>query len=231
MAIPARNEQASISECVASIDVAAGNVDVPVQIVVAADICNDRTTERALGTPLVAASLTVLEGRWGRAGAARAAAVAYALEHDSRAIDTLWVANTDADTVVPSDWLERQFALGHEYSAVAGIVALDATRTCPNVYAGFASSYQLDGDTHPHVHGANLGVRGDIYAEIGGWCPTVTVGEDHGLWERLLLAGVPVIQTTALHVSTSARIHSRVEGGFATNLRALATAALDPHTV
>jgi hypothetical protein len=35
--------------------------------------------------------------------------------------------------------------------------------------------------THPHVHGANLGIRADAYSDAGGW-NDLTVAEDHCLW-------------------------------------------------
>ena len=45
----------------------------------------------------------------------------------------------------------------------------------------FRMTYQINTDgTHPHVHGANLGMRADAYLAAGGWNPLPTA-EDHDL--------------------------------------------------
>ncbi len=133
----------------------------------------------------------------------------------------MWIANTDADTVVRPDWLREQLRLARSHSAVAGVVELDPVRTPARLLERFRTSYQLNGARHPHVHGANLGVRADAYLQAGGWSLQTRVGEDHGLWNRLVADQHPVIQSTHVRVVTSARTTSRVEGGFATQLRSL----------
>jgi hypothetical protein len=116
------------------------------------------------------------------------------------------------------------------FDAVAGVVALDPRTVTPDLMRGFRSTYVVEGATHSHVHGANLGIRASAYSAAGGWCPFTVVGEDHGLWNRLEATGAATRQCTDLRVVTSGRITSRVEGGFATDLRALRRAAATAHT-
>lgn len=220
VAVPARDESATITDCLRSIDRAAMRVQVPVTITVAADSCSDDTVDRARSARPACAELMIVEGSWGRAGAARAAAVDRALR---RRVDLsgTWIANTDADCVVPPDWLVTQLAMGGSVAAVAGVVGLDPSVTPAPLVAAFLRSYPVDGDRHDHVHGANFGLRADAYAAAGGWCTHIVVGEDHALWRAIRAGEFAVAQTTALRVSTSARRHSRVDGGFATDLSRL----------
>lgn len=217
VAVPARDEQSRIAACLASIDRAATRVSAPVTISLAADSCCDETVRVARAVPLQRARLAVVEGAWGRAGAARAAAVAHALDQLDRDA-ACWIANTDADCRVPDDWLAVQLRCSRAAAAVAGVVALDPATTPAHLLIAFRRSYRVDGDRHRHVHGANLGVWADAYRVAGGWCTRTVVGEDHALWDAVRAGGRPVTQTATLTVVTSGRTQSRVDGGFATDL-------------
>lgn len=231
VAVPAHDEEQSIPDCIRSIDVAAGMLQqrfgVAVSLVVAADACTDATVARALSTPLEAIRrCDVISGVWHSAGAARSAAVAVGIANTRVPLDRVWIANTDADCAVSDDWLVSQLILAETHKAVAGIVDLDPCTTPALLIDLFRAAYVLDGDSHLHVHAANLGLRADVYAEVGGWCPNTCVGEDHGLWRRLSSAGHAVVHATATAVMTSGRTTSRVEGGFATGLRLLTEGAV-----
>jgi hypothetical protein len=78
----------------------------------------------------------------------------------------------------------------------------------------------LDGPSHGHVYGANLGIRGDAYLAVGGF-PSGGPGEDHGLWAALSRAGYPLVAPTSLRVRTSPRMVGRARGGLADLLREL----------
>jgi glycosyltransferase involved in cell wall biosynthesis len=217
VAIPARNEEASIRQCIQSVDQAAAEIPVPVLVVVAADTCSDDTYAAARDTPTEFCSVVVIEGTWGRAGAARAAAVQHGISAVSEN-GSVWIANTDADCVVPPLWLRIQLELASDLDVIAGIVELDPVATAPAVFEAFTASYVVDADDHPHVHGANIGICSAAYLAVGGWCSQTVVGEDHVIWNALRDLGHRVRQTTRLRVLTSARTRSRVVGGFATNL-------------
>lgn len=221
VAVPARNEANTIRSCIESIDLAAGGVRDDVTVVVAADNCTDATASIARAVDVSWCRLRVIEGTWGRAGATRAAAVRQGLAQLGARASTAWIANTDADCVVPCSWLRLQTTMAWSVDAIGGIVRLDPATTESGLLDAFEASYLLDGDRHRHVHGANIGVSARAYLSVGGWCETTVVGEDHVLWNALVAEGHRVTQATALSVFTSARVRSRVVGGFATNLEQL----------
>jgi hypothetical protein len=163
----------------------------------------------------------VIKGRWGRAGAARAAAVRHGLQDLAADRGPVWIANTDADCVVPELWLRVQLELATDLDVVAGIVELDRSTTSTAMFDAFTSTYHLDGDNHGHVHGANIGMCATAYAAVGGWCVQTVIGEDHAIWNASKGVGHRMRQTTSLRVVTSARTRSRVQGGFATGLEAI----------
>ena len=75
----------------------------------------------------------VLAVEIGSAGGARAAGVrAYLARHD-RALESTWLASTDADTVVPETWIDHQLGLARlGVAGVAGIVAVDSFADHPS---------------------------------------------------------------------------------------------------
>lgn len=84
---------------------------------------------------------------------------------------------------------------------------------------GISLTARVEG--HPHVHGANLGIRADVYEAIGGWSPLRT-GEDA---ERVARAEssktVRILRTGQVPVWTSSRPVGRAPAGFADYLSAL----------
>lgn len=217
--IPARDEADHIALALASIDVARVSLshDVTTACVVVADGCVDRTAELcrawtgAMGPP------TVIEIADRCVGAARATGTDWVLANTARADSDVWIANTDADSTVPADWLAQQLVLAEQgVAAVAGIVKL-ADWTDRHVLDRFTETYVLGADgTHEHVHGANLGCRGDAYVDAGGWRDLVTA-EDHDLWRRLGRRHTRVSSTSVV-VTTSARLTGRAPAGFAGEL-------------
>lgn len=236
VAVPARNEAPTIAGCLASLFEAAHLVEVPVRVVVAADSCHDDTAvvARDMGRA-GGACVEVIEGEWHTAGRARAAAVDHALGNIGRAsATTAWIANTDADCVVPTTWLRDQLAWAADGAdAVLGVVDLDPERTDQTLLSAFVATYVLDDDTHDHVHGANFGVRANYYWAAGGWSTTAVVGEDHKLEKRLRSIGADIRRPSSLTVVTSSRTVGRLPAGFAHRLAHLADGSpvpASPHT-
>lgn len=221
--IPARDEEATIERCIECI-IAAGRgcgSRTRTWIVVVADCCADETAlraRRALGE-----HGEVIECALRSPGAARRMGTGAALAHfETCPLTRLWLANTDADTFVPLDWLRLHLELAEAgANAVAGVVQLDARRgDDPAVARFFEESYFAAGDgSHSHVHGANFGVRADAYLDVGGWS-LLALAEDHCLWHRLKAAGWKLCSSVRSVVATSARLHGRAAGGFADTLRA-----------
>jgi glycosyltransferase involved in cell wall biosynthesis len=220
--IPARNEEVLLARCLESVSRAMDTLPVTIRatIVLVSDCSTDRTAEIAYR--LIGRRGSVLHTRAGTVGTARALAASYAIENATTPLSGVWLANTDADCIVPPSWLSEQIdfaASGIE--AVAGIVGVDSFEEHGTaVPARFRTSYSIYPDgTHPHIHGANLGVRADRYLDIGGWADLKTA-EDHDLWGRLRRTGVRLFSSAQLQVVTSGRRVGRAPSGFADALAA-----------
>jgi cellulose synthase/poly-beta-1,6-N-acetylglucosamine synthase-like glycosyltransferase len=219
--IPAQNEESSIERCLRNVlrSCEASDRCGKLWIVVVADRCTDQTLE--LARREIGSRGEAIESCAGSPGSARRLGAA-AVMHHFRAEDPrlIWLANTDADSRVPSDWISThlQHADG-DAVAVAGIVELDSEELLPEVDALFKATYKVGADgTHTHVHGANFGVRADAYLDVGGWSDA-TVSEDHCLWGRLRRRGWRLNSSAGSVVQTSARLRGRASGGFADTLR------------
>ena len=102
-----------------------------------------------------------------------------------------------------------------------------SARSCPAralpaaVRAAWLSRHHLR-DNHPHIHGANFGIRADTYLTLGGWQP-LSRGEDVDLAGRAASAGhLRITRTASIPVITSSRTAARAPGGFASYLTAMA---------
>ena len=226
--IPARNEQALLPRCLRSVQRARDFVApyVTTDLVLVADCCTDLTA--AIAQDILGTAAAIVSVDLGVVGAARALAARVALTRYSGPLAKCWFANTDADCIVPEDWLAVQLANAQRgVAAVTGIVEVDSYEEhTARVQELFRLSYTLHRDgTHPHVHGANLGVRADAYLRAGGWAPIATA-EDHDLWHRLAHAQQLRVSDTALKVVTSGRRIGRAPSGFADALAAHNGAAL-----
>lgn len=161
--------------------------------------------------------LEVLEVAHGCVGATRAAGVRRARERSAAPAAQTWLAHTDADTEVPHDWL-----LHHDAACREGLdLWLGTVRPVadPDLTRRWLALHTL-GDDHPHVHGANLGVRLSAYDAAGGFAP-MTVGEDVALVHEVRRTGGRVGADDRAPVRTSGRRVGRAAGGFASFLAAL----------
>lgn len=228
--VPARDEAERVDRCLAAVTAAhealrrspAGR-DLLVRVVVVADACTDGTVARVAEWPDVIAAVSDR----GRVGSARAAGVTVALAAPGGpfrgspvAPERVWIANTDADSAVPTDWLITQLDAARRGAAmVLGTVRPDPAELSGPIERRWYSRHRLS-DGHGHVHGANLGVRADWYRAVGGF-PPVACGEDAALAAAVVAAGGRVERTGASPVLTSARTAGRAPGGLAAYLRSL----------
>ena len=216
--MPAHDEETLLPACLAALRRAARAVLVPVHVLVVADACMDRTAIAAR-----AGGARVIRIRARNVGAARAAGMAELLRltaaHGPAAT---WLATTDADTVVPRGWLRRQL----EYASAGWDVVLGTVTVAdwaghpPHVPAVFQARYAFGSGPHPHVHGANLGIRASAYHAAGGF-RALRTAEDHALRAAATKAGCLVLQAGDIAVETSARRQARAPGGFGHLLRTL----------
>ena len=107
-----------------------------------------------------------------------------------------------------------------EERSAAGVVQVDTVQgLAQEDLRALLAHYTIHADgTHPHVHGANLGIRADAYIDAGGWT-AIPVAEDHCLWSRIRARGWPTLACSKTVVHTSGRLQGRAVGGFADTLR------------
>ncbi|MEV6534783.1 glycosyltransferase [Streptomyces sp. NPDC051639] len=221
--VPAHNEEHRIAACLRSLRAAAAHVaPMPAVVVVTADACTDDTATLA-----ARGGAYVVKTRSHNVGVARAAAVDHALELLADAGPDVWLAMTDADTIVPAAWLAHQADWARRgYDAVLGTIRLAPTTGSALLVARHDADYfrtrrLSDGVwEHPHVHGANLGVSAEAYQRVGGFAPLPT-GEDRDLAVRLSAAGHRIARTDQHPVHTAARLRGRAPGGLADLLTSL----------
>ena len=216
--VPARDEEVLLPACLESVRVAcdALRVDHPemrTEVFVVLDVCRDDTAG-----VVARHGVRAVTSRAGNVGAARALGVETAAEW---AVDRgLWIASTDADSVVPPDWLLTQVRLASEgRDLVVGTVSPRPVDLSSDVLAAWHARHTLS-DGHEHVHGANLGFSLDAYLHVGGFAP-LPVHEDVELVEAMRRASLDWVATGAIDVSTSGRRAARAPLGFASYLEGL----------
>jgi glycosyltransferase involved in cell wall biosynthesis len=214
--VPARNEAETLPACVGSIRTACARLvrrhpRTRTRLIIVLDRCTDDS--RAVLSPH--RQIEVVDSAAGTAGGARALGAAHAL-NGRIGSPRIWLANTDADSCVPPDWLEAMVGFAEAGAAVVlGTVQPDGCLD-PETRARWQARHDLVED-HRHIHGANFGIRADVYRALGGWT-TVTSGEDVALAARAEQAGVPVRRTALIPVTTSSRLVGRAPDGFANYL-------------
>lgn len=222
--IPANDEEALVGRCLEALDVAIGafralDERTRVRVVVVLDACVDGT-ERIVRRR---EGIEVVEVGFRNAGAARASGVDVAIAGTSTPLPRVWIANTDADSAVPEHWLLRQLALARSGAdVIVGSIRPDRADLSAEQYLAWEHRAQAEhavGGSSERIHGANLGVRADAYAELGGFAP-LAVGEDVDLVTRARSVGMRVVASESCWVTTSARVVGRAPGGYADYVRA-----------
>ncbi|MEN5147796.1 glycosyltransferase [Pseudomonas orientalis] len=220
--IPAHNEEHHIAACLTSVLFAAEHPALagqPVSVVVVLDACSDQTEQ------IVSAhGVGRIEVSFQNVGKARATGADHLLAAGAK-----WLAFTDADTVVPHDWLARQ--IGFKADAVCGTVEVDSWNIHGDlVRSKYMELYQFI-ENHRHIHGANLGLSADAYRNAGGF-QHLTAHEDVHLVADLKRIGAHIVWTATNPVITSARKDYKCRGGFGEYLvnlgDSLGLPALDP---
>jgi glycosyltransferase involved in cell wall biosynthesis len=220
--IPARNEEAGIQRSIDSVRAAASYLGcvnshpVSVHVAVVLDRCSDNTAQ-IVGRNSGVHAIVIDAGQVGRARAAGAATLLAAIPHKRNAI---WIANTDADSTVPRNWLAIMIDRADSGAdLVLGTVIPDG-RTSSHLRQLWTAAH-VQRDDHPHVHGANFGIRADAYLSVGGWDATST-GEDVLLADRARSAGyLRIDRIGSIAVTTSGRLVGRAPDGFAGYLQRL----------
>ncbi|MEE4732631.1 glycosyltransferase [Pseudomonas alliivorans] len=210
--IPVHNEERLLDQCLETVLMAAAHPGLngeQVEVLVVLDSCTDHSAEIAR---LYGVMTLDIQAR--NVGQARAQGAAFLLDRGAR-----WLACTDGDSSVASDWLAEQLALNAD--AVCGTVTPGAWDKGVSVAAQttYNALYQHR-DGHRHIHGANLGVSSMAYLRAGGF-PALACHEDVHLVRQLELCGARIAWSCRPRVTTSTRLDSKARGGFGDYLRSL----------
>lgn len=168
--IPARNEELLIQRCLDSVLTACSLLPplITSDVVVVCDSSPDLTFE--LAERILHGSGIVIPTQAAVVGHARALAARVALQRYAGPPQRCWLANTDADCCVPITWLLDQLRIADQgIDAIAGTISVDSfAEHSIGTARRFRDSYIIHPDgSHPHVHGANMGVRADTYLRAG----------------------------------------------------------------
>ncbi|PNW09348.1 glycosyl transferase family 2 [Microbacterium sp. AG157] len=212
--IPAHDEEALIGRCLASVDRAVSRAkkrtpDLAVAVVVVLDACTDTTAAQVRRWPVETVEIGAR-----RVGTARRVGVAHALGTLSASPVDTWIAMTDADTVVPPNWVTHQLDLADTgVDLVLGTVRPDFADLSAR-HAAYWRATHHRGAPPGNVHGANLGVRASTYGRAGG-IPDLVEHEDVALVRAARALGARERASDAHEVETSGRFTGRTPAGYA----------------
>lgn len=205
--IPAHNEEMTIANCLASVQTASKLLPstIEVYILVVLDSCTDKTL-----TLVKAAGINYLGCDYKCVGKVRHMGIEHAITQG-----TTWLACTDADSIVPRDWLVQQIEhITHQPTdMICGVVDIDNwAHLTPQTRKDYIAHYQ-DKMGHRHIHGANLSFSSEAYLAVGGFAP-LPCHEDVDLVERFEAQGYAITWSNRVRVLTSSRLQARSNEGF-----------------
>nr|WP_294543724.1 glycosyltransferase [uncultured Rhodopila sp.] len=238
VAIPARDEAERIAACLTALS---DQQQCPDAVVLLLNNCADATEAIARAVaPRLRYRLSIvsrdLPRQHANAGCARRLAMQLAAAKAGR---TGVLLATDADTVVPPDWVGRNLAaLERGADVVCGRAVVDpweAAMIPAHLHADDALecrliallddiAWMLDPEAHdpPPRHteasGASLAVSVDAYHRVGG-IPAIACGEDRAFVASLWRMDARVRHDPGIKVVVSGRIEGRAEGGMADAIR------------
>jgi Glycosyl transferase family 2 len=217
--IPVNNEADLLPSCIAGVREAErysrlAHPEVTVMVCFALDRCTDGSADITQ-----AAGYLVIRPKAHGVGCARRDGTAAALRAlGGFANHRIVIASTDADSVVPSNWLTHQIDLVNEGAdVILGAVRPNDDDLDDERREAWERTHTF-GQALGHVHGANLGIRADFYLEAGGFAP-VLEHEDVDLVARAAACGATLRPTADHCVMTSGRLAGRTSGGYAGYLR------------
>jgi glycosyltransferase involved in cell wall biosynthesis len=227
--VPVHNEEELLPHALEAIDrafVEVGGRGIACRSVIVLDNCSDSSAmvvrrwvkanrrHRAQHDPIVIRSHWASVGKARRAGSTALLRTWVDIEPQH-----IWLATTDADSRVPSDWLVTQLD-AHEQGAdlwAGRVVVDDWSPYDPSTAARWEETYENEAGP---IHGANLGFNAQTYVDAGGFLGHVT-GEDRALYQAIVARGGRTHHDSVVKVITSARRTARAPLGFASVLEAV----------
>ena len=215
--IPVHNEAELLDRCLAALGdavAAAAGRGIRSVVRIVLDDCTDDSGLIAEAHPFPTMVVSAA-----RVGDARGQGVEAAMR-GLRGVPTerIWIANSDADSAVPSNWIIAQCDLAAGGADVfIGTVRPDFADLSRRHQRHWLRTHSSDAP-NGHVHGASLGIRANVYAAAGGFDP-IEEHEDVELVKRCRLLGANLRPSGSAEVLTSGRFIGRTPGGYADYLR------------
>lgn len=208
--MPAHNEQAYINACLNHLYVAVNNTPLPVITLVVLDACTDATK-----TIVTARNIPYLECQSKQVGIARHLGVIRLIE-----MGCDWIACTDADTIIPPDWLSNQLSLLKQQpdtAMICGGVKLMGDSTITETTLSVMEKTLLPTVSDKIVYGANLSFSANAYLTVGGF-KAVPYGEDTKLCQAFKEHNLSVAYDPYNVVHTSPRCESKTPRGLGNDI-------------
>ncbi|WP_025652014.1 MULTISPECIES: glycosyltransferase [Psychrobacter] len=206
--IPAHNEAMTIAKCLASVQAAIEQLPPTIEtcLLVVLDSCTDDTQSivKAIGVDYLCCNYHCV-------GQVRDIGIRYAIENGAT-----WLACTDADSVVPMDWLVQQIEhiIYQPTDMICGVVDIDSwAHLTPQTREDYIAHYQ-DRMGHRHIHGANLSFNSEAYLAVDGFTH-LPCHEDVDLVKKFEDQGYAITWSNRVRVLTSSRLKARATEGFA----------------
>lgn len=206
--IPAHNEAMTIAKCLASVQTAIEQLPSTIKAypLVVLDSCTDDTQilVQATGADYLCCDCHCV-------GQVRDIGIRHAIANGAT-----WIACTDADSVVPMDWLVQQIEHINQQPTdmICGVVDVDSwAHLTPQTREDYIAHYQ-DRMGHRHIHGANLSFSSEAYLAVDGFAH-LPCHEDVDLVKRFEDQGYSIIWSNRVRVLTSSRLQARATEGFA----------------
>lgn len=212
--VPAHNEAMTIAKCLASVQNAIEQLPSTIKAypLVVLDSCTDDTQ-----IFVKAAGVDYLCCDYHCVGQVRDIGIRHAIANGAT-----WIACTDADSIVPMDWLIQQIEhIRHQPTdMVCGVVDVDSwAHLTPKTRKDYIAHYQ-DRMEHHHIHGANLSFSSEAYLAVDGFAH-LPCHEDVDLVKRFEDQGYAITWSNRVRVLTSTRLQARATEGFAAFLNNL----------
>ncbi len=242
VAIPAKDERELLPLCLSALARQTGIAASGFEVVVSCNNCSDGSPDmlRALAAALpyrLHVVAVVLPPAIAHAGGARRHALDAAAQ---RCAAGGLLLTTDADAIPDDNWVAATVAaFQDEIAAVAGRVSTDweTLRHFPAdvldvgarewEYQLLSAELEALGDPEPHnmwprhnqACGANAAIRHEWYQRIGG-LPVIRTGEDRAMFDAVWRRDGKIRHDMISHVTVSARLVGRAQGGMADALSA-----------
>ncbi len=206
--IPAHNEAMTIAKCLASVQTAIEQLPTEIKAypLVVLDSCTDDTQNI-----VKAADVDYLCCDYQCVGQVRDIGIRHAIANGAT-----WIACTDADSTVSTDWLVQQLEHISSQPAemICGVVEVDSwSHLSKQTREDYITHYQ-DKMGHPHIHGANLSFSSEAYLAVGGFS-SLPCHEDVDLVRKFEAECFTIIWSNRVRVTTSSRLQARTSEGFA----------------